>query len=124
MYRRAVAGLGVVVLLFAAGLGVWALLRPDADLQRLYGRGFGLVGVVAGLVLLLWARRIPAGAGGEQADSVRSPRGPLVAMAALLVATIAAVVVVMSSVGEQGPRPELEPAPAVPEPEPGATPPS
>lgn len=124
MYRRAVAGLGGAVLLFAAGLGVWALLRPDADLQRLYGRGFAVVGVVAGLALLLWARRVPVGAGSEHAEWVRTHRGPLAGAAALLVATVAAVVAVVSSVGGQGPFPEVEPAPTGSDPEPVATPPS
>lgn len=124
MCRRTVASLGVVVLLFAPGLGVWALLRPDADLQRLYGRGLAILGVVAGVALLLWARRIPAEAGGEHADWVRSHRGPLVGATALLVATVAAVVVVVSSLGGQGPPSETEPAPTVPAPELVATPPS
>lgn len=124
MHRRAVASLGVVVLLFAVGLGVWALLRPYADLPRLYGRGLAVLGIVAGLALLLWAWRIPADAGGGHAQWVRSHRGPLVGAAALLVATLAAAVVVVSSVGGRGPPPDVEPAPTGPAPEPVATPPS
>lgn len=68
MYRRAVAGLAVLVLLFAAGLGVWGLLRPYADLQRLYGRGFAVLSVVAGVALLL-TLAIPSTRSGGRASS-------------------------------------------------------
>lgn len=122
MYRRTVASAGVLVLLLAVGLGAWALLRADADLQRLYGRGFAALGVVAGLALLVWSRRIPPGAGAQHANRVRSHRGAVVGTAALLVALIAAVIVAISSVDVQTPPPALDPAPSVPDRDPDRSP--
>ncbi len=113
MYRRATTIAGTAVLLLGSALGVWALLRPYADLQRLYGRGFAIVGVVAGLVLMLWSRRIPPSAGFQHSDWIRSHRGALLGAAALLVAAIGAVVFIRSSDGE-GP-PEPAPAPTRPQ---------
>jgi hypothetical protein len=44
-------------------LVVWALLRPDADIQRLYGVFLGFAGLLIGGAQLLGAMSIPASAG-------------------------------------------------------------
>lgn len=57
-HQRRIRATGAVVLIMGASLFLWAVFRPHADLQRIYGILLGLLGQVAGMALLLLAERI------------------------------------------------------------------
>jgi hypothetical protein len=88
MYRR-VAFAAVTLSLAVGGmLMVWALLRPHADVQRLYGVFLALAGLLVGGVLLVGAMSIPASAGQVSWRRLR-PRWPVV-MGVVVIASVCA----------------------------------
>jgi hypothetical protein len=63
MYRRIAFAAAALSLATGGMLGIWAWLRPYADLQRQYGATLGIAGLLVGGLLLAGALSIPASAG-------------------------------------------------------------
>jgi hypothetical protein len=63
MYRRIAFAAATLTLAVGGMLMVWVLLRPHADVQRLYCVVLGFAALLVGGVLLVGAMRIPASAG-------------------------------------------------------------
>jgi peptidoglycan/LPS O-acetylase OafA/YrhL len=117
MYRR--IALAAAALGLAAGgmLMVWVVLRPHADLQRIYGTFLGFAALLVGGVQLAGAMRIPASAGQGSWRRLR-PRWPVVlgvVVIALVTAGVgmAAAVAITSPDPRSGPQPvhDLQPTP-------------
>jgi hypothetical protein len=111
-YRRIASAAATLSLAVGGTLMVWALLRPHADIQRLYGVFLGFAGLLVGGVLLAGAMGIPASAGQVSWGRLR-PRWPVV-LGVLVIALIAAGVGVATAVVITSPEPQSGPQPAVP----------
>jgi hypothetical protein len=112
MYRRIAFAAAAFALAAGGVLVVWAMLRPHADLQRIYGAALGLVGLSVGGVQLLGAMSIPA-AGGQTTWRGLRPRWPVIT-GVVVIAMVAAGVGMAAAVAITSPDPPSGPQPAVP----------
>jgi hypothetical protein len=113
MYRR-VAYVAAALVLAAGGvLVVWAMLRPHADLQRIYGAALGVVGLSVGAVQLLGAMSMPAAVGQTTWRGLR-PRWPLIT-GVVVIAMVVAGVGVAAAVTIASPDPPSGAQPADPQ---------
>jgi hypothetical protein len=111
-YRRVACAAATLSLAVGGMLMVWVVLRPHADVQRLYGVFLGFAGLLVGGVLLVGAMSIPASAGQVSWRRLR-PRWPAV-LGVLVIALIAAGVGVATAVVITSPEPQSGPQPAAP----------
>jgi hypothetical protein len=112
MYRR-VSYVAAALALAAGGvLVVWAMLRPHADVQRIYGSALGLVGLSVGAVQLLGAMSMPAAVGQTTWRGLR-PRWPVIT-GVVVIAMVAAGVGVAAVATITSPDPPSGPQPAAP----------
>jgi hypothetical protein len=111
MYRR--IALAAAALGLAAGgmLMVWVVLRPHADLQRIYGTFLGFAALLVGGVQLAGAMRIPASAGQVSWRRLQ-PRWPVV-LGVVVIALVTAGVGMVAAVAITSPDPPSGPQPAV-----------
>jgi hypothetical protein len=112
MYRQIAFAAAAFALASGGVLVVWAMLRPHADLQRIYGAALGLVGLSVGGVQLLGAMSIPA-AGGRTTWRGLRPRWPVIT-GVVVIAMVAAGVGMAAAVAITSPDPPSGPQPAVP----------
>jgi hypothetical protein len=115
MYRRIAVAAAALALAAGGVLVVWAVLRPHADIQRLYGVFLGLTGLLIGGVQLLGAMSISASVGQTTWRGLR-PRWPVitgVVVIALVAAGVgmAAAVAITSPDPPSGPQPVHSPQP-------------
>jgi hypothetical protein len=120
MYGRIAFAAAILSLAVGGMLMVWVLLRPHADLQRLYGTLLGLAGLLVGGVLLVGAMSIPASAGQVTWRRLR-PRRPVVL--GVVVIALVALMWAWPPRGDHRPRPpNPAPQPAAPVRVPGTVP--
>jgi heme A synthase len=111
MYRRIAFAAATLTLAVGGMLMVWVLLRPHADVQRLYGVVLGFAALLVGGVLLVGAMRIPASAGQVTWRRLR-PRWPVVL--GVVVIALVTVGVGMAAAAVTSPDPQPAPQPAAP----------
>jgi hypothetical protein len=116
-YRRVACAAATLSLAVGGMLMVWVVLRPHADVQRLYGVFLGFAGLLVGGVLLVGAMSIPASAGQVSWRELR-PRWPVIVgvlVMGLVTAGVgmAAAVAITSPDPQSGPvrESDLQPAP-------------
>jgi hypothetical protein len=112
MYRRVAFAAATLSLAVGGMLMVWVVLRPHADVQRLYGIFLGFAGLLVGGVLLAGAMSIPASAGQVTWWRLR-PRWPVIA-GVVVIALVAAGVGIAAAVAITSPDPPSGPQPAAP----------
>jgi hypothetical protein len=107
MYRR--IALAAAALGLAAGgmLMVWVVLRPHADLQRIYGVFLGFAALLVGSVQFAGAMSIPASAGQVTWRRLR-PRWPVV-LGVVVIALVTAGVGMAAAVAITSPDPQSGP---------------
>jgi hypothetical protein len=88
-------------------LMVWVVLRPHADVQRLYGVFLGFAGLLVGGVLLVGAMSIPASAGQMTWRELR-PRWPVI-VGVLVIGLVTAGVGMAAAVAITSPDPQSGP---------------
>jgi hypothetical protein len=119
MYRRIAFAAAALSLTTGGMLGVWAWLRPYADLQRQYGATLGIAGLLVGGVLLAGALHIPASAGRVTWRWLR-PRWPVI-LGIVVIALITAGVGMAAAVAITSPDPQPQTGPTqVPGPQPAS----
>jgi hypothetical protein len=109
MYRRIAVAAAALALAAGGVLVVWAVLRPHADIQRLYGVFLGLAGLLIGGVQLLGAMSISASVGQTTWRGLR-PRWPVIT-AVVVIALVAAGVGMAAAVAITSPDPPSGPQP-------------
>ena len=97
MYRRVAFAAAAFALAAGGVLVVWAMLRPHADLQRIYGAALGVVGLSVGAVQLLGAMSMPA-AGGQTTWRGLRPWWPVIT-GVVVIAMVAAGVGMAAELG-------------------------
>jgi hypothetical protein len=112
MYRRVAFAAAALALAAGGVLVVWAVLRPHADVQRLYGVFLGFAGLLIGGVQFLGAMSIPASAGQTTWRGLR-PRWPVI-VGVVVIALVAAGVGMAAAVAITSPDPLSGPQPADP----------
>jgi hypothetical protein len=115
MYRRIAVAAAALALAAGGVLVVWAVLRPHADIQRLYGVFLGLTGLLIGGVQLLGAMSISASVGQTTWRGLR-PRWPVIT-GVVVIALVAAGVGMAAAVAITSPDPQPGPG-AFPTPNP------
>jgi hypothetical protein len=120
MYRRIASAAAALSLAAGGILMVWVVLRPHADLQRLYGAFLGFAGLLVGGVLLVGAMRIPASAGQVTWRRLR-PQWPVV-LGAVVIALVTAGLGLAAAAAITSPDPQPAPQPAAPVDVPGTVP--
>jgi hypothetical protein len=109
MYRRIAVAAAALALAAGGVLVVWAVLRPHADIQRLYGVFLGLAGLLIGGVQLLGAMSISASVGQTTWRGLR-PRWPVIT-GVVVIALVAAGVGMAAAVAITSPDPPSGPQP-------------
>jgi hypothetical protein len=109
MYRRIAVAAAALALAAGGVLVVWAVLRPHADIQRLYGVFLGLTGLLIGGVQLLGAMSISASVGQTTWRGLR-PRWPVIT-GVVVIALVAAGVGMAAAVAITSPDPPSGPQP-------------
>jgi hypothetical protein len=112
MYRRVAFAAAALALAAGGVLVVWAVLRPHADVQRMYGAALGLVGLLVGGVQLLGAMSIPAAVDQTTWRGLR-PRWPVIT-GVVVIAMVAVGVGMVAAVAITSPDPPSGPQPAAP----------
>jgi hypothetical protein len=120
MYRRIAFAAATLSLAAGGLLMVWVVLRPHADLQRLYGAVLGLAGLLVGAVLLIGAMRVPASTG-QMTWRRLQPRWP-VALGVVVIALVTIGLGMAAAAAITRPDPQPAPQPAAPVPVPGTVP--
>jgi hypothetical protein len=105
MHRRIAFAAADLSLAVGGLLLVWVVLRPHADVQRLYGVFLGFAGLLVGGVLLVGAMSMPASAGQVTWRRLR-PRWPVIMGVVVTIVLIAAVVGLAAVVVSTSPGPQ------------------
>jgi len=104
MYRRIAFVAAVLGLSVGGMLMVWVVLRPHADVQRLYGLFLSFAALLVGGVQLAGAMRIPASAGQVTWRQLR-PRWPVI-LGVVVIALITAGVGMAAAAAITSPDPQ------------------